>query len=306
MDGSPGWEIVWQQAPRTPGAEEIEDRVEDFAQIHGPGASPRLGRRQQRREEGPLGICQIGGIGEACHSVSFLACAGSSHTIAQRGDFSHTLLGDILESLNIRREFLNDAEDQVPDISTASVVIAGGPGSSETSVDVNQRFSTEKWFSGFWFHTDDPDDEWGWVIHHRALEEVSITMADISDMPERKASVRPPNRKLKKERRADDRPPYQKLQDGENQDYGLIFAGPSPANPGHWLVYIAGLRGMGTFAAARAFYEPPIVEIIARELLLRRRYISAMVRYRFLDQDGKRFLGHISSVCLTTGMVPES
>jgi hypothetical protein len=115
-------------------------------------------------------------------------------------------------------------------------------------------------------------------------------MADISDIHER---------------RADDRPPYQRLQDGKNQDYGLIFAGPNPANTKHWLVLIAGLRGMGTFAAARALHEPPIVEIIARELLLRRRYVSTLVRYRFLDEDGKRFLGHISSMCLTTGMVPE-
>jgi hypothetical protein len=117
MDGSPGWEIVRQQAPRTTGAEEIEDRGEDFAQIHSPGASPRLGRRQQRREEGPLGLRQIGGVGEACHGVSLPACAGVSHTIAQRGDFSHTLSA-IIRSLQahnriIRRLEVHDRYRQV-------------------------------------------------------------------------------------------------------------------------------------------------------------------------------------------------
>jgi hypothetical protein len=85
----------------------------------------------------------------------------------------------------------------------------------------------------------------------------------------------------------------------------LIYCGPNLANTKHWLVYAAGLRGMGTFAAAQALREPAIVEIIARELLLRRRYVSVLARYRFLDEHGKRYLGHISSICMTTGMVPE-
>ncbi len=202
------------------------------------------------------------------------------------------LLEDSVESLNMRAEFLNDPEDKVPEPSASSLVIAGGPGSCDTSRKVNQLFSTEIWFAGFYFYHDESKDEWGWVVRHRTLEEVAITMDDISDMGIH-------------ERRADGRPPYRTLQDGEHQDFGLIYCGPNPANTKHWLVYAAGLLGMGTFAAAQALREPAIVEIIARELLLRRRYVSVLARYRFLDEHGKRYLGHISSICMTTGMVPE-
>ena len=101
-------------------------------------------------------------------------------------------------------------------------------------------------------------------------------------------------------------PLYRKLQNNLVSDVGLIYAGPHPCNVRHWLVLAAGLREMGTFAAARALHEPQIVEFIGRELLLRRRYISGLVRYHFIDADRERFQGTISSSCMTTGMVPES
>jgi hypothetical protein len=203
------------------------------------------------------------------------------------------LLQDLFDSLKLRRRALNYPDDSIPKADEASMALAGGPGSNPVSATVNQVLSTIEWFSGFYFSNKDPHDPWDWAIQHRVFKPDTdlISIANISDMDNRGP---------------DNRPSYRVLEDGRHQDLGLLYIGPHPCNVTNWLVMAAGLRGMGTFAAAKALHDPDVVELIAQQLIVRRRYISGLVKYRFVDKDRERIQGDISSICLTAGMVPES
>jgi hypothetical protein len=60
-----GREVMGQGVPRTAIGQDIEDGVDDLAKVGGPWL-PRSHRgRQQRLQEGPLGIIQVTGVGLA-------------------------------------------------------------------------------------------------------------------------------------------------------------------------------------------------------------------------------------------------
>jgi transcriptional regulator with XRE-family HTH domain len=225
---------------------------------------------------------------------------GGAPVLSASDNRGAALLEEMLESLKIRRRHLESVGDELPPLDQSSMVLSGGPARNRMTDAVNQKFSTEPWFSGFFFSNENPHDEWGWVMRHRTHEDVAIANADISDSVDERADAPPRDPALR------DRYRYRRLPDGQELDYGLLYLGPHPHNFQHWLVMVAGLRGMGTFAAAKALSNPAIAELIAQQLLLKRHYISGLVRYRFRDIDQERFRGCVSSICLTTGMVPES
>src|SRR5262245_40508576 len=62
IDRRPGRELSRQQAPGATTPEHVEDAVEDEAQRPLARASGRLGWREQRSQDDPLGIGQVGRI----------------------------------------------------------------------------------------------------------------------------------------------------------------------------------------------------------------------------------------------------
>jgi len=60
-----GWEVLRQRPPLAPGGQQIEDRVQHLAHIDRALAPAALGRRDQRRDQGPLLVRQIAGIAQA-------------------------------------------------------------------------------------------------------------------------------------------------------------------------------------------------------------------------------------------------
>lgn len=61
--------IMRQGGPGTSGTQDVEDRVEDFAEVGGSRATGRHLRGQQRRDDGPLLLGEITGIRFACRNV---------------------------------------------------------------------------------------------------------------------------------------------------------------------------------------------------------------------------------------------
>src|SRR5712672_1314745 len=63
MDGSPGWQVMGHQSPRTPAAQHVENAVDNFAsRVFDMDRLFRYGR-DQRLQDLPLRVCQIRGIG---------------------------------------------------------------------------------------------------------------------------------------------------------------------------------------------------------------------------------------------------
>ncbi len=65
VHGLPRGEVVGQQAPRAPGAQHVEDGVNDLAVGHLAGLASGRGRRQHRFDPLPLGFGQVAGVGGA-------------------------------------------------------------------------------------------------------------------------------------------------------------------------------------------------------------------------------------------------
>lgn len=73
--------IVRETPPRTARAKDVQQPIDDLAQINGTGPPAGVGRGQHRCEQSPLLVGQIGGVGLACHTQVY------------RGTpFSHTFL----------------------------------------------------------------------------------------------------------------------------------------------------------------------------------------------------------------------
>jgi hypothetical protein len=57
-----GWEVMRQSGPGTSRTEEVEDRIEDFAEAGGSRRSGGQPGRQQRFQDGPLSVAEVTGI----------------------------------------------------------------------------------------------------------------------------------------------------------------------------------------------------------------------------------------------------
>src|SRR5579859_6162077 len=68
MDGSPDWQVMRHQSPRTPAAQHVENPIDDFAsRVFDIDRLFRY-RRDQRLQDFPLRVCQIRGIRfPVCH-----------------------------------------------------------------------------------------------------------------------------------------------------------------------------------------------------------------------------------------------
>jgi len=61
--------IVWQIAPRTAVARDVQDRVDDLATLVLRRPSARFRLRNPRRDPSPLGIRQVGRVGVPSHAT---------------------------------------------------------------------------------------------------------------------------------------------------------------------------------------------------------------------------------------------
>jgi hypothetical protein len=68
-DRGPGAIVTWHIPPGAARAQEVEDPVEDASEVDAPRTSARLGRGEQRFEQGPFTIAEVTGIGGAGHET---------------------------------------------------------------------------------------------------------------------------------------------------------------------------------------------------------------------------------------------
>jgi hypothetical protein len=59
LNGALGPQDMWEQISWAARAVEGEDSVDNGAQVHGPQVAAALGRWEQRRQAGPLVVCQV-------------------------------------------------------------------------------------------------------------------------------------------------------------------------------------------------------------------------------------------------------
>jgi hypothetical protein len=71
--------IVGEVPPLAAGPNEVEDGVEDLANVHRTSAIARHGRRDQRSDASPLGIAKVGGVRFLSHPL-VLPTNPPSHT----------------------------------------------------------------------------------------------------------------------------------------------------------------------------------------------------------------------------------
>src|SRR5262249_35253188 len=62
VGGGPGAVALGQGGPLAAGAVDVQDGVDDVVQVDLPGAAAGLGRREQRRDAGELGVGQVAGV----------------------------------------------------------------------------------------------------------------------------------------------------------------------------------------------------------------------------------------------------
>ena len=77
----PRRKVVGQHPPRAAGAQQVQDGVYHFPQFHGTGTASRLGFRQQRSQDLPLGVSQIGGAWFPFHPLMLFYCQTLGNTL---------------------------------------------------------------------------------------------------------------------------------------------------------------------------------------------------------------------------------
>src|SRR5579859_7855553 len=101
MDGSPDWQVMRHQSPRTPAAQHVENPIDDFAsRVFDIDRLFRY-RRDQRLQDFPLRVCQIRGIRfPVCHLFfSILVLFTSSSPSLYRLDHAKQTLSDTVSSV---------------------------------------------------------------------------------------------------------------------------------------------------------------------------------------------------------------
>src|SRR5829696_6341881 len=91
VDGLPRWQVMGQQPPGAAGPEPVGHGVDQLAAVMEGRAAARLGRRDERGEQLPLGIGQVGGIGAAGWDHRRLPHRDWIGTAADHTGFSDTL-----------------------------------------------------------------------------------------------------------------------------------------------------------------------------------------------------------------------
>ena len=62
VDGLPGWQVVGQQPPGAAGSQPVGDGVDQLPAVMDGWAAARLGGRDERGEQLPLGVGQVGWV----------------------------------------------------------------------------------------------------------------------------------------------------------------------------------------------------------------------------------------------------
>jgi hypothetical protein len=91
VDGLPGRQVVGQQPPGTAGPQPVGHGVDQLAAVMEGWAAAGLGRRDERGQELPLGIGQVGGIVPAGWGHGRLPHRVGIRTAADHTGFSDTL-----------------------------------------------------------------------------------------------------------------------------------------------------------------------------------------------------------------------
>ena len=69
-DGALGWQVSGQVPPLAPGAEDLEDGVDDVPHVGLAGPSAGANRRDVRLDQGPLGIGDVAGVVVCSHTTT--------------------------------------------------------------------------------------------------------------------------------------------------------------------------------------------------------------------------------------------